>query len=231
MRRLVAVAVIAMTALVGTPGGASAQQSDLPSEEEIEQCFVDKINALRAGQGLEKLEVHSRLTAKARAWADVMASEGGIRHSKLEEMLEDLDWKSLGENVGMGGNCDVLHDAFVASQSHYENLVDLRFRFVGLGVTVDADGTIFVSQEFMELASQPAPARTPGSTAGTAPSDGNTVQPISNVSDGSPSDGERPRSGGSDSGESNSSGTGASAGAAPSPRLVSVMDRLRSLDA
>ena len=114
-----------------------------------EAAFVAKINTLRAGKGLPTLEVHPNLVAKARAWAEGMAAAGRIWHSTLSDGIT-ADWKKLGENVGMGGSVDGLHDAFVASPHHYENLVDPSFGYVGIGIVMNGN-TMYVSEVFMEL--------------------------------------------------------------------------------
>jgi hypothetical protein len=61
-----------------------------------------------------------------------------------------------------------IHQALVNSPPHYANLTDPGFRYVGVGV-VSSNGTLYVAEEFMQLASQPAPS-TPATAAGTPPS-------------------------------------------------------------
>ncbi len=101
---------------------------------------------------------------KARAWAQTMADAHHISHSHLSDGVS-ADWRRLGENVGTGPSVDAIHTALVHSPEHYRNLMDPGFRYVGVGV-VSINGTIFVSEVFMELASQPAPS-TSASAAGT----------------------------------------------------------------
>lgn len=147
---------------VTAQAGVSAQ--GFPVAADAEADFVARINALRASKGLPQLEVNGELQAKARAWADTMAGAGRIWHSNLPDGVSQ-NWRRLGENVGVGPSVGSLQDAFVASPKHYENLVDPGFRYVGVGV-VNANGTLYVSEVFMELASQPAP-RTSAPAAGT----------------------------------------------------------------
>lgn len=146
--------MVAVLAAIGfaAPAGAGGGWSDLEAQ------FVARINQLRASQGLSALEVHPNLVGKARSWAGTMAGEDRIWHSNLPDGIT-ADWHTLGENVGMGPSVESLHDAFVASPSHYENLVKPEFEYVGVGVVVNADGTIFVAEEFMTLrpSAQPAP--------------------------------------------------------------------------
>jgi hypothetical protein len=49
-------------------------------------------------------------------------------------------------------------NAFVASPAHYKNIVDPAYNYVGVGVTIGADGRMFVTQDFMAAgADAPAP--------------------------------------------------------------------------
>ncbi len=132
---------------------AAAQADDVGDEAE----FVAKINALRASKGLPALQVNANLVAKARAWSAGMAAAGRIWHSTLSDGIT-ADWKKLGENVGMGGSVDGLHEAFVNSPGHYDNLVDPAFSHVGIGIVVNGN-TIFVTEVFMQL--MPAKAAAP----------------------------------------------------------------------
>src|SRR5438093_4007680 len=109
-----------------------AAHADTVSDE---AQFVARINSLRTSQGLSALQVHPQLVSKARAWAQTMAAAGRIWHSTLSDGVT-ADWLKLGENVGMGSSVEGLHDAFVASPHHYENLVDPAFNYVGIGVTM-----------------------------------------------------------------------------------------------
>lgn len=117
-----------------------------------EAAFLADINALRASQGIPALEPSADLVRKARRWAATMAAAGRIWHSKISVGISS-NWRKLGENVGKGWSQPSLHDAFVASPRHLENLVDPAYRHVGIGV-VHAEGISFVSQVFMQ------PART-----------------------------------------------------------------------
>ena len=118
--------------------------------------FVARTNALRASKGLPGLSVNGTLAAKARNWAEHMAAVGAISHSNLSDGAPS-EWHRLGENVGRGPSVDSIHNALVASPDHYANLTDPGFQTIGVGV-VNANGTYYVAEVFMESASQPAPS-------------------------------------------------------------------------
>jgi hypothetical protein len=143
MRKLVFGLILALGLLSFFPASAKA---DTVSDEAV---FVAKINDLRASKGLAPLQVNANLVAKARAWSAGMAPAGKIWHSTLSDGISE-DWRKLGENVGMGGSVDGLHTAFVNSPHHYENLVDPAFGYVGIGIVMNGN-TIFVTEVFMQL--------------------------------------------------------------------------------
>ena len=120
-----------------------------------ESCFVSKINAARGGRGA--LAVNGDLVAVARRHSAKMAASGTIYHNGSLSSQAPDGWQSLGENVGMGPSCDVIHDAFMNSSSHRANIMDPDFNFVGVGVVIAGDGTMYVTEVFMQKeASQPA---------------------------------------------------------------------------
>ena len=181
MRVFGAMVIAALVALA--PAGPAGSQND-PSVTELasdsasaalEAEFVGTINALRSSLGRPPLELHPELVEKARSWAATMSAEGRIWHSALGHGVA-ADWAKLGENVGKGPSVASLHAAFVASPSHYANLVRSDFTHVGVGVVVNPDGTLFVAEEFMILQpaadAEPANASAPvGSPAASAQGD------------------------------------------------------------
>src|ERR1700741_2060924 len=149
MRKLFCGLILALAVSSLFPATA---QADTTNDE---ATFVAKINDLRAGLGVAPLQVNANLVDKARAWSAGMAAADKIWHSTLSDGITE-DWKKLGENVGMGGAVDGLHKAFVNSPHHYENLVDPAFGYVGIGIVMNG-GTIFVTEEFMQLMPPKAP--------------------------------------------------------------------------
>ncbi|HVF74089.1 MAG TPA: CAP domain-containing protein [Acidimicrobiales bacterium] len=145
------------------PAGAAADP------QAAEAAFVAKINALRAAKGLGQLRVDAELTSIARQWAARMASKGDIAHNPSFSAQVQANWVKLGENVGMGPTVDKLHAAFVASPTHYKNLVDGAFELVGVGVVVGANGILFTAHQFERLAPAGTPAPAPAAAAKAAP--------------------------------------------------------------
>lgn len=167
MRKLVFGLILAFAVSALYPATA---QADTVSDE---AAFVAKINELRTSKGLAPLQVNANLTDKARAWSAGMAAAGKIWHSTLSDGVTE-NWKKLGENVGMGGSVDGLHRAFVNSPQHYDNLVDPAFGSVGIGIAMSGS-TIFVTEVFMQLMPLKLPAITLPTTPVTVPKPATTT--------------------------------------------------------
>ena len=165
MRRAL-LAALAVVALLAGPFDAAGGAQVGSGEAEV--AFVARINDLRAGKGVGRLEVHAELTEIGRNWSSTMAAAGRIWHNPDFAGQVTADWQKLGENVGMGGSVNSLFDAFVASPAHYKNLVDPAFTHIGVGVVVKPDGVMFTSHQFMKLAGASAPAPAPAAPTTTA---------------------------------------------------------------
>jgi hypothetical protein len=220
----VVVALLLALSLAAIPMTAHADTID------DEASFVARINSLRVSKGLNALQVHPNLVSKARSWAQTMGAAGRIWHSTLSDGIT-ADWQKLGENVGMGGTVDALHAAFVASPHHYENLVDPDFTYVGVGVVV-VNGTIYVSETFMELqsSSATAPVATAPVTAPKPPAPKPKPQPVVKVA-AAPAPVPTP----APIAESAPTPVPEAPVAVPAPRepsalMVSVLERLRTFD-
>jgi uncharacterized protein YkwD len=56
----------------------------------------------------------------------------------------------VGENVTLARSVEQAHAAFVASSPHLRNILEPRFRRVGIGVAGAGDLGLFVTQDFAE---------------------------------------------------------------------------------
>jgi Cysteine-rich secretory protein family len=131
--------------------GVSKARADIFSDE---SRFVQRINADRISSGLAPLNTVPRLVEIARSWSRVLgdrstsASECALSHSQnLLDLLRPAS--KVGENVGCGdANADALHEAFMNSTHHRNNILDPSFDSVGVGV-VYVGPTMFVTVEFV----------------------------------------------------------------------------------
>ena len=161
-RAFVALLAGALVLATAVPALASAEESE----------FIALINQSRSAQGLGPLSDFWDLTDDARVHTAEMMAAGQIYHSTNAQLSGyTTGWAKLGENVGMGPNPSLLHQAFMSSPGHRANILG-DFDRVGVGTARSADGTLFVTVLFMQ-SSQPAPTTTtttaPPTTTTTAP--------------------------------------------------------------
>ncbi len=108
-----------------------------------------KINQARAAAGLTADGVLPGLRDGCRRHANEMAARREAFHSTFGEettaAYDRMAW--VGENVGAGYDAS-LHDAFMASPGHRENILE-DHQYVGVGVVKRSDGVIYVCERFM----------------------------------------------------------------------------------
>jgi hypothetical protein len=147
------IARVVVTALLAA-GGLTAVAAAVPgsaaaSTASFEQQFVAKMNAARAAAGLPAYSVASDLTSIARSHSRSMASQQRLYHNpSLTSQVQD--WQAVGENVGEGPTVDDIHSAFMHSTEHRANILDHDFTQVGVGVAVDSNGIIWVTEDFRQ---------------------------------------------------------------------------------
>src|SRR5919202_5054782 len=131
--RAAMVSGIAVLAVVLAPTAAHASD---------ESTLLSLTNSVKAAPGLPGLTVDAQLTSVAQGWAATLAERGVISHNpSLRSQV--TGWKVVGENVGVGGTVEAVHDGFVGSPTHYENLVEPAYTKVGFGI-VRPDARVFV---------------------------------------------------------------------------------------
>jgi uncharacterized protein YkwD len=124
------------------------------SREDAEAAFTLALNHRREKLHLRPLVTDPHWVAVARVWSAKMAAASTLSHNPDLVASALPGWQKLGENVGVGGSVAALHEAFLHSPHHYENIADPVFDEVGVGVVV-AEGTIWVTFDFEESPSAP----------------------------------------------------------------------------
>src|SRR5206468_9768196 len=121
------------------------------------------MNAARQANGLRPYTVSYDLTSIARGHSRTMASKGQLYHNP-SLTSEVQNWQAVGENVGDGPTVGDIHTAFMNSPEHRANILDHDFTQVGVGVSVDKNGIIWVTEDFR----QPMTSSTTRSTTSSA---------------------------------------------------------------
>jgi len=141
-------ASIAIGSTIGTaftvvaPGTAFADSS-----YSMEQQFIAKVNAARAANGQAPYAVLSDLTSVARSHSANMASQQSLYHNP-SLTTQVPNWQAVGENVGEGPDVSDIATAFMQSPEHRANILDHDFTQIGVGVSVDKNGIVWVTEDF-----------------------------------------------------------------------------------
>jgi uncharacterized protein YkwD len=141
--RLAVSALIALI-LVGLHHGPAAA-STVDDEAQLRRM----INHERIEASLARLSVGHRLTRVARQHSVEMSGTSRLYHNpELATDLRTVPFRIAGENVGVGGSIEVLHQAFMDSPPHRHNVLRQSFEKVGIGVVYGADGRLWVTVVF-----------------------------------------------------------------------------------
>jgi len=144
---LVAATLATVLGLLAAPG-ASAQ----PDPGAAERQFLTLLNLARQAEGLEPMVRDASLDGVALEWSGRLRHDGVLSHRPdLATAIARVEpaWRRGGENVGVGGEVPALHDAFMASPAHRDNVLG-PFNRVGIGVVAEDDGRMWVTFNFLE---------------------------------------------------------------------------------
>ena len=151
--------------------GSSTAASASSNSESAAQQVLDVINKARAQNGLKPYTMSSDLIKSASAHNARMEENGcGLSHQcSGEAALGDresaagVQWTSAGENIGEGGPVSntqpsiadmavSLTNSMLAEQppddGHRLNILSSSFTEVGIAVTRDSSGTVWMTQDF-----------------------------------------------------------------------------------
>jgi len=111
------------------------------------------INTIRASVRRPVLVMDSDLEDVAQAYANRMARENFIAHvspdgQTLTDRIANLDFQSYGENLAFGSTLDLALNGLEDSASHYKNIKSTTWKKVGIGLTENAQGEVYVVQIF-----------------------------------------------------------------------------------
>jgi hypothetical protein len=149
------------------------------SPDAYERCLLDEANQERAAAGMGELEMAIDLVADVRDWSEWM------RFNDFEHMPDSLrleilpeSWNTWGENIAMHGDtgmsdCEPIHDMWMDSPGHRDNIMNPDFQFVAIGTYVDGSGW-WATQLFFDASGHPASATCDGTFCDD---DGSTFEP------------------------------------------------------
>lgn len=110
-----------------------------------ERGFAKKVNSARVNNGFGKLRLDPQLSRAARVHTKEMAGQDSLYHTPSNILRERVtNWIVLGENVGVGGGVASLHEAFMNSPAHRDNVLHGGYRHIGIG-TKKVNGRLWVT--------------------------------------------------------------------------------------
>jgi len=146
------------------PSSAPAPQGDAAAQ------VLALINQARAQAGLPAYSLSSGLGTSSARHNAVMAGGCGLSHQcpgepslGQRETNAGVTWTAAGENIGEGGPVadsssaiaqmatritQSMLDEQPPSDGHRENILSRTFRFIGITVTRDSHGTVWMTQDF-----------------------------------------------------------------------------------
>ena len=116
----------------------SAAPAAASPEDAVE--LVERINAERIDDDARPLRMCADLNEVARRWSQKMAEAGESSHNPRREEQVSA-WRVLAENVGVGDSAESVHESFMDSEGHSDNVLSPGFTEVGIGVVVHDDRT------------------------------------------------------------------------------------------
>lgn len=139
------------TSAPGVRQGEEQSSYEGPAEREL----LGRANQSRAEANLSPLKMDACLTLAARRHGVVMAARGQLSHQfPNEAALSDrltadctLRLDGMAENVAYGMNAASVHDGFMHSPHHRENLLHAAYNVAGIGV-LRRGSTLYVVEDF-----------------------------------------------------------------------------------
>jgi uncharacterized protein YkwD len=139
--------LIAVIALTSTVVASSCESTEQDRNE-----VLALVNQSRKDEGLPPLADNVTLDIKADGWARHLRDACALSHSILETGAP-RKWNKLGENVGYGGTIAQIHDAYLQSPGHRENIMDPDYTAMGAAAVwgnCDGQHRVFTVQVFLE---------------------------------------------------------------------------------
>lgn len=126
------------------------------AQDDPAHALVDLTNQSRSEAGLAPLQWDEALATAARAHAERMAREGQLSHQYPEEPNPAERAASAGahfslieENIAMADSPHRIHDSWMHSPGHRDNLMNPRINRIGIGV-VRSHGYLFAVADYSQ---------------------------------------------------------------------------------
>ena len=128
-------------------------------EEGFKWQMFDLINATRVKHGLLPLVWNDQIAKTAQHHSLDMADNDYFSHKNqhgktpFDRITEDdIDYSVAGENIAMGQQNSIFaHEALMNSKSHRTNILDQRWTYLGVGVSINNEGVPYFTENYFTL--------------------------------------------------------------------------------
>ena len=121
-----------------------------------EQRAFELLNADRRANGLPVLKLNGTLVVLAENYGKDMINRGYFSHynpegqSPFDRMRGyGINYRYAGENLAINTNVDAAQRALMNSAGHRANILNPNYTEVGIGVSYNSRGAVYVVQEFI----------------------------------------------------------------------------------
>lgn len=121
-----------------------------------EQNAWNLLNSDRKSNGLSALALDPELSRLARLKSEDMRDKGYFAHEsptygRVSDMLDRFGYTftAAGENIAHHANITKAQAAFMSSEGHRRNILSSSWTKVGIGVCMDKNGYVYVTQIFV----------------------------------------------------------------------------------
>lgn len=163
--RLLSIGVAGLLGAVLTAFALSPSTPDVPGRHaQAESYMYGLVDEARAGQGLGPLARATDVAEVAADWSAEMAETREFEHNP-DHPDQICCWSKVTENVAwadpprtrltgdpVASVVEELHLALLDSPGHRRNLLDTEVNQIGIGIHVDSDGSVWITQNFRAAA-------------------------------------------------------------------------------
>lgn len=142
---IIVAATLVLSTALAPPSGAAPSTRPLTADQ---LNVKNALNRDRRLHGLDMLTTQADAQAKAQAWAERLASEGRIYHSRLRDGIRTRAC-GLGENVGHGSSVQRVQTLYMASPDHRAAILNRKWNGVGVGYAVRGN-KVYTVQVFIK---------------------------------------------------------------------------------
>ncbi len=153
-------AAMAVVVLLGTscyPGQGNDEDKSVDLKiSKDEQTSIELVNKSREKNKLPPLKPNAKLFAAARSHSLNMAKQGKMEHELDGKKPSDrvkavgYEYRKVGENIaaGEGWSLEAVHQAWLDSRLHRENMLDPSYTEIGVGIAKSAKGELYYTHVF-----------------------------------------------------------------------------------